>query len=61
MKGYGIPRLDGRGRGALVVALQVEVPTSLSPRARELIEQLGTELREHASHEREGKRAAGGK
>jgi molecular chaperone DnaJ len=61
MKGYGIPRLDGRGRGSLVVALQVEVPTSLSPRARELIEQLGTELREHASHEREGKRAAGGK
>jgi molecular chaperone DnaJ len=61
MKGYGIPRLDGRGRGSLVVAVQVEVPTSLSPRARELIEQLGGELREHSRHEREGKRAAGGK
>jgi molecular chaperone DnaJ len=61
MKGYGIPRLDGRGRGSLVVALQVEVPTSLSPRARELIEQLGVELKEHDSSEREGKRAAGGK
>ncbi len=61
MKGYGIPRLDGRGRGSLVVALQVEVPTSLSPRARELIEQLGAELKDHDGHEREGKRAAGGK
>jgi len=61
MKGYGIPRLDGRGRGSLVVAVQVEVPTSLSPRARELIEQLGGELREHSRHDREGKRAAGGK
>lgn len=61
MKGYGIPRLDGRGRGSLVVAVQVEVPTSLSPRARELIEQLGGELKEHSVRERDGKRAAGGK
>jgi molecular chaperone DnaJ len=61
MKGYGIPRLDGRGRGSLVVAVQVEVPTSLSPRARELIEQLGSELKEHSVRERDGKRAAGGK
>jgi len=61
MKGNGIPRLDGRGRGSLIVALQVEVPTSLTPRARELIEQLGVELMEHARDDREGKRAAGGK
>ena len=34
MKGHGVPRLDGRGRGSLVVVVQVEVPTALSPRAQ---------------------------
>jgi molecular chaperone DnaJ len=61
MKGNGIPRLDGRGRGSLVVVLQVDVPTALSPRARELVEQLGAELREQSQDDGEGKRAAGGK
>ncbi len=45
MKGQGIPRLDGRGRGSLVVVVQVDVPTSLSPRARELLAELDGELR----------------
>jgi len=45
MKGQGIPRLDGRGRGSLVVAVQVEVPTSLSARAKELLGELERELR----------------
>jgi molecular chaperone DnaJ len=44
LKGHGIPRLDGRGRGSLVVVVQVDVPTALSPRAKELLEQLGAEL-----------------
>ena len=61
LKGQGIPRLDGRGRGALVVVVQVQVPTSLSPRGRELLEELGVELRGHAPGGREGKRAAVGK
>jgi molecular chaperone DnaJ len=61
LKGHGVPRLDGRGRGSLVVVLQVEVPTALSPRARELLEQLGAELRDPARAEKEGKRAASGK
>ena len=61
VKGSGIPRLDGRGRGSLVVVVQIEVPTALTPRARELLEQLGTELRSQVSDEREAKRAAGGK
>jgi molecular chaperone DnaJ len=60
MRGRGIPRLDGRGRGSLVVVVQVDVPTALSPRARELLEQLGIELRE-ADGDKEGKRAAAGK
>jgi molecular chaperone DnaJ len=44
LKGQGLPRLDGRGRGALVVVLQVDVPTTLSDRARSLLEQLDAEL-----------------
>lgn len=60
VKGHGIPRLDGRGRGALVVIVQIEVPTVLTSRARELLEQLRAELRAD-SDEPEGKRAAGGK
>jgi molecular chaperone DnaJ len=46
MKGQGIPRLDGRGRGSLVVVVQVDVPTSLSPRAKQLLAELDAELRE---------------
>jgi molecular chaperone DnaJ len=61
MKGCGIPRLDGRGRGSLVVVVQVEVPTVLTARARELLEALSTELRAQSSSEKEGKRAAAGK
>jgi molecular chaperone DnaJ len=59
MKGHGIPRLDGRGRGALVAVVQVDVPKALSPRARALLEELGGELRQGAS-DKEGKRAAAG-
>jgi molecular chaperone DnaJ len=60
VKGHGIPRLDGRGRGALVVIVQIEVPTVLTSRARELLEQLRVELRAD-SDEPEGKRASGEK
>jgi molecular chaperone DnaJ len=45
LKGQGIPRLDGRGRGSMVVVVQVEVPAALSDRARELIAELDAELR----------------
>ncbi|HEX4447810.1 MAG TPA: molecular chaperone DnaJ [Polyangiaceae bacterium] len=60
VKGQGIPRLDGRGRGSLVVIVQVDVPSVLTTRARELLEQLRAELKSD-SNEPEGKRAAGGK
>lgn len=59
LKGHGIPRLDGRGRGALVVVVQVDVPTALTPRARELLEQLGEELRGDGAST--GKRVAAAK
>jgi molecular chaperone DnaJ len=55
LRGKGIPRLDGRGRGALVVIVQVEVPSRLSPRAKELIQELQAEL---AGGEVSGKRSA---
>jgi molecular chaperone DnaJ len=45
LKGQGIPRLDGRGRGSLVVAVQVDVPTKLSARAKTLLAELEVELR----------------
>jgi molecular chaperone DnaJ len=59
LKGSGIPRLDGRGRGSLVVVVQVDVPTALTTRARDLLSQLKAELGA-SSEARQGKRAAGG-
>lgn len=44
LKGKGIPRVDGRGRGTLHVEVQVDVPTALSARARDLLRQLDEEL-----------------
>jgi len=40
IRGQGVPRLDGRGRGDLVCVVHVDVPKELSPKARELIEEL---------------------
>jgi len=44
IKGQGVPRLDGRGRGSLVAVVQVDVPTQLSERAKALLAELDTEL-----------------
>lgn len=44
MRGKGVPRLDGRGRGDLVCVVQVEVPKDLTPRAKELIEELAQSM-----------------
>jgi molecular chaperone DnaJ len=40
LRGRGAPRLGGRGRGDLLVHVQVEVPTRLSARERQLLEEL---------------------
>ena len=37
-RGAGMPVLQGRGRGDLVVRIEVETPTRLNPRQRELLE-----------------------
>lgn len=47
VKGKGVPRVDGRGRGALQVIIQVEIPTELSARAKELVAELSAELSKH--------------
>lgn len=48
VRGRGIPKLEGKGRarGALhvVVEVMIPAPSTLSPRARELVEQLRSEL-----------------
>ena len=51
LKGRGVPRLDGRGRGSLVVEVRVDVPTKLSTRARELLAELDDELNGRTSTE----------
>jgi molecular chaperone DnaJ len=63
LKGQGIPRLDGRGRGALIVVVQVDVPTKLSDRARTLLKELDEEIRPTSPHAQEAPRnraASGG-
>lgn len=40
LKGHGIPRLDGRGKGDLVCVVQVDVPKKLSAKARKLLLEL---------------------
>jgi molecular chaperone DnaJ len=44
LKGRGVPRLDGRGRGSLLVVVQVVVPAALSRKAKELLRELEGEL-----------------
>ncbi|MFN4067900.1 MAG: DnaJ C-terminal domain-containing protein, partial [Brevundimonas aurantiaca] len=40
IKGKGMPHLNGRTRGDLVVELFVETPTDLTPRQKELLQEL---------------------
>jgi molecular chaperone DnaJ len=40
IKGKGMPHLNGRQRGDLVVELFVETPTDLTPRQKELMQEL---------------------
>jgi DnaJ-class molecular chaperone len=40
LRGHGLPRLEGGGRGDVLATLTLEVPKSLSKRERELFEEL---------------------
>jgi molecular chaperone DnaJ len=44
VKGKGVPRVDGRGRGALQVVVQVEIPREISQAAKDLLQKLDAEL-----------------
>ena len=65
LRNKGMPRLRGKGRGDMLVQLNVRVPTRLSPEERELLAQLevgeGERLSEGKSFFRRFKDAAGGK
>lgn len=52
LKGKGLPRVEGRGRGDQMVRLQVETPVELTARQRELLEEFERICAERA--EREG-------
>ena len=56
LRSRGMPRLQQGGRGDQFVHLKVEVPRHLSPRARELLEELREELDRPAGAR--GRRAA---
>ncbi len=64
-RGAGMPVLQGRGRGDMVVRVVVETPTKLSARQRELLEALREAEGDGANPEDEGffakvKKAVGG-
>ncbi len=61
LRGHGVPRLDGRGRGALVVQVQVMVPTALTERARKLLQELEVELGGGEPDSAEGEPVSGAK
>lgn len=60
LKGKGVPRVDGRGRGTLHVQVTVPVPKKLSAKARALLSELDAELREAAPAPSSAKRATAG-
>jgi molecular chaperone DnaJ len=49
LKGKGIPRVRGNGRGDLYAQLNVEIPKKLNERQRELLKQLAHEFGEDAT------------
>lgn len=54
IRGKGIPRRAGIGRGDQRIEVRVEIPTSLTERQRELVEQLAKELGEDVTPIRKG-------
>ncbi|MFA5990054.1 MAG: molecular chaperone DnaJ [Sphingomonas sp.] len=53
-RGAGMPVLQGRGRGDLVIRIDVETPTRLSARQRELLEELRSTETGHESQQAAG-------
>lgn len=54
IKGKGMPRRAGIGRGDQRVEVAVEIPNALTPRQKELVEELAKELGEEVTPLRKG-------
>jgi len=54
LRGRGVPHLEGRGRGDLIVRVVVETPTRLSRAEEELVRKLATERNEDVAPEDSG-------
>ena len=54
LKGRGVPRVDGRGRGDIIVQVIVDVPTDLSAEQDELLRQLAAARDEQVNAPRHG-------
>ena len=52
LRGKGLPNVEGRGRGDQLVRLQIETPVDLSPRQRELLEELESLSGDHPGQPR---------
>jgi molecular chaperone DnaJ len=48
LRGKGMPRLHGRGKGDLYVVVEVRTPTDLTPRQRELLKEFKVEMSKKA-------------
>ena len=48
LRGKGMPRLNLRGHGDLLVKIQIEVPQALTPRQKELLEELAKSMEANA-------------
>jgi molecular chaperone DnaJ len=54
LRGRGVPHIEGRGRGDLLVKVEVEVPTELSAEEEELLRELATARGEEVAPADEG-------
>ena len=54
LKGRGVPRLDGRGRGDLMIRIGVEIPTTLDDESEDLLRQYAVVRGESVAEPKEG-------
>ncbi len=54
LKGKGVPRLDGRGRGDLMVRINVDIPTSMDEESEDLLRRYATVRGESVAEPDEG-------